>query len=147
MMPARLLTQETFWANAPPITGPETEPMAHMPLIIPNHWPLSRSGTRSVTTISVRAISPPPPMPCKERPTRRVENSLATAQTIAPTRKNTKPVRIIGLRPKMWEKEAKLGWKMVEQSKNDVPDQKASMADPLSFWAMIYQGSNLLIDS
>lgn len=40
----------------------------------------------------------------------------------------------------MWEKEAKFGWKMVEQSKKDVPDQKASIADPLSFWAMICEG-------
>ena len=37
----------------------------------------------------------------------------------------------------MWEKDAKLGWKMVEQSRKDVPDQKASMAVPLSFRATI----------
>ena len=115
------------------MTGPETEPMAHIPLMMPNHWPLKRSGTKSVTTISVKAIRPPPPMPCSERPTRRTANSLATAQMMAPTVKKTKAVKIMGLRPKMWEKEAKLGWKMVEQSKKDVPDQKASMAEPLSF--------------
>lgn len=91
----------------------------------------------SVTTISVKAIKPPPPTPCSERPTRRVVKLLATAQIMAPTVKNTKAVKIMGFRPKMWEKEAKLGWKMVEQRRKEVPDQKASMAEPLSFWAMI----------
>lgn len=33
---------------------------------------------------------------------------------------------------------------MVEQSRKDVPDQKASIADPLSFCAIIYKhGSNI----
>ncbi|KAL8726934.1 MAG: hypothetical protein Q9181_005881 [Wetmoreana brouardii] len=63
----------------------------------------------SVTTISVKAISPPPPTPCKERPTNKTLKSLETAATTAPTRKKTSPVMTIGFLPKMWEKLAKLG--------------------------------------
>ena len=83
--------------------------------------------------ISVNAISPPPPMPWMDRPTSNVAKFRASAETRAPTRKRARPVKIIGFRPKMWEKEAKFGWKMVEQSKKEVPDQKASIAVPRSF--------------
>lgn len=33
---------------------------------------------------------------------------------------------------------------MVEQSRKDVPDQKASIADPLSFWAIIYKHRSII---
>jgi hypothetical protein len=42
-----------------------------------------------------------------------------------------------GLRPKMWEKEPRTGWKIVEVRRKEVPDQKASIAVPLSTLAMI----------
>ena len=45
----------------------------------------------------------------------------------------------------MCEKEAKLGWNMVEVRRKDVPDQKASIAVPLSFCAMIYISVNVMI--
>jgi hypothetical protein len=38
--------------------------------------------------------------------------------------------RIRGLRPRVWEREAKVGWKTVEESRNEVPHQKADRASP-----------------
>ena len=130
-------TQETFCAKAPPIMGPVTDPTDHMALIMPNHWPRSLKGTRSVTTISVSTINAPPPIPCRERPTSNVAKLFASPQTMAPTIKKTREIIITGFRPKMWEKEAKFGWKIVEQRRKEVPDQKASIAVPLSLSAMI----------
>lgn len=80
---------------------------------------------------------PPPPTPWIDRPIRITVKLLATAGTMEPTVKKRRAMRISGLRPKMFEKEPKAGWKTVEHSKNDVPDQKASMAVPLSFSAMV----------
>jgi hypothetical protein len=81
---------------------------------------------------------------------------FATAETMAPTQKNKMDVNTAGRRPKIFDNDAKLGWKTikylsflllgsrvcyiapVEQSRNEVPAQKASMAVPLSSSAMIY---------
>ena len=117
--------------------GPVTDPIDHIPLIIPKYCPRNLNGIRSVTMISISTNKPPPPTPCRERPTSSVAKSFATAATIAPIKKKTRAIRIIGFRPKMWEKEAKFGWKMVEQRRKEVPDQKASIAVPLSLSAMI----------
>ncbi len=130
-------TQVTFCAKAPPMIGPVTEPMDHIALIMPNHCPRILNGTRSVTTMSVSTSSPPPPIPCRERPTSNVAKSFATPATIAPIIKRTRAVIITGFRPKMWEKEAKFGWKIVEQRRKEVPDQKASIAVPLSLSVII----------
>ena len=116
--------------------GPVTLPMLHILLINPNHCPLNLNGTRSVTTISVKAISPPPPIPWSERPTNKGPKLFETDATMAPTKKKTRATMITGLRPKICEKEAKLGWKMVEVRRKDVPAQKASIAVPLSCLAM-----------
>lgn len=45
-----------------------------------------------------------------------------------------------GLRPKMLESEPVMGWKTVEVRRKEVPAQKASIAVPPSFWAMIWLG-------
>lgn len=37
----RCLTQDKACVNVPPTIGPVTEPMLHIALIIPNHWPLA----------------------------------------------------------------------------------------------------------
>jgi len=42
-----------------------------------------------------------------------------------------------GLRPSVWESEAKVGWKTVEDRRKDVPHQKAAIALPWSDWATI----------
>ena len=118
-------THETFCAKAPPMTGPVTVPIAHTALMKPNHLPRSRRGTRSVTRISVRTRIPPPPMPCRDRPSKRTVKLFARAAVIAPAVKSKRAASITGLRPEMWEKEAKLGWNTVEVSRKDVPDQKA----------------------
>lgn len=131
------LTQETLCAKAPPIIGPVTDPTLHIALMIPNHWPLNRNGIKSVTRISVKAINPPPPIPWNDLPTSSMPKLLDKAATIAPIRKKTRAVITRGLRPKMCEKEAKLGWNIVEVRRKDVPDQKASIAVPLSFCDMI----------
>ncbi len=123
--------------------GPETEPILHIALMIPNHCPLKRKGTKSVTRISVKAINPPPPMPWNDLPTRSVPKSLARAATRAPIRKKIRPTITIGLRPKMCENEAKLGWKIVEHRRKDVPDQNASIAVPLSLCAMIWRAQSI----
>ena len=94
-------TQDTACANAPPTMGPVTEPTLHIALMIPNHWPLCLSGTKSVTRISVRAMSPPPPTPWRDLPTRRDPNPSAVAATMAPMRKKTRATITRVFRPKM----------------------------------------------
>lgn len=42
------------------------------------------------------------------------------------------------LRPKMWEKDPRIGWKTVDVKRNDVPLQNASMAEPPNAFAMIF---------
>jgi hypothetical protein len=73
---------------------------------------------------------PPPPTPCIERPMSITVKLSATAATIEPTVKKSIASRINGFLPKIFEKEANVGWNTVEQSRNEVPAQKASMAVP-----------------
>lgn len=80
--------------------------------------------------ISVREIMPPPPTPWMLRPTKREVKFWASAPTIAPTVKKRRATRRRGLRPSIYESEAKVGWKAVEDRRNDVPHQKAAMALP-----------------
>jgi hypothetical protein len=54
-----------------------------------------------------------------------------------PARKNTRDTIMTGIRPKMWLKDAKLGWSIADASRKDVPDQKASSAEPFSLFAMM----------
>ena len=89
------------WAKAPPIKGPVTEPMAHVRLWKPNHLPRSRNGTRSVMSISVRHMIPPPPRPWMVRPIKRVVKLWASAPIIAPSVKKTRATRRRDLRPSM----------------------------------------------
>jgi hypothetical protein len=58
---------------------------------------------------------------------------------MAPTRKKISATMITGLRPKICENEAKLGWKIVDVRRKEVPAQKASIALPLSCLAMIWK--------
>lgn len=95
--------------KAPPMMGPDTDPTAHIIDRKPKYFPRSRSGTRSVTMISVREMMPPPPMPWIDRPTRITVKLFATLATMAPAVKKTSAMRMSALRPKMSEREAKLG--------------------------------------
>jgi len=52
-----------------------------------------------------------------------------------------------GIRPKIWLKLAKFGWKTVDASKNEVPDQKASMAVPFNLCAMIGKATDIDVPS
>ena len=56
-------THVTSSENAPPTSGPETEPMAYMPLMIPKYCPLSLNGMRSQMMSWVSTMMPPPPIP------------------------------------------------------------------------------------
>ena len=100
---------DTFCAKAPPRIGPLTAPIAHCRLIRPNHFPRSRSVTRSVTMTYVSAMIPPPPTPWIDRPSRRTVKVLARLQTMAPMVKSINAARIRGLRPKMCENRAQVG--------------------------------------
>lgn len=71
-------------------------------------------------------------------PTSNVGMLVATEAMIVSTMKITSDARITGWRPMIWEKDAQDGWKTVEQSKKLVPHQKASMALPFSFVAIVY---------
>ena len=128
----KIQRQVASWAKAPPIRGPVTEPTAHVKLWKPNHLPRSRKGTRSVMRTSVRHMMPPPPRPWMVRPINRVVKFRASAPTIAPTVKKTRATRRRDLRPRMYDSDAKAGWKTVEDRKKDVPHQKAAMALPWS---------------
>jgi len=114
-----------------------TVPRAHIDEINANHLPRSRRGTMSQAIISVRAIIPPPPMPCTERPTRMTVKFFATAAIIAPAPNRARETYTRGLRPKMWEKLPMIGWNTVLVRRKLVPDQKASIAVPPSVFAMM----------
>jgi hypothetical protein len=73
---------------------------------------------------------PPPPIPWTDLPARRTAGVDATEAMIVPIVKMTRAQRRTGLRPKMWLKEAQLGWKTVDVRRKEVPAQKASMAVP-----------------
>lgn len=133
----KIQVQSTFSANPPPSSGPTTVPRAHMELMKLNHLPRSRRGTRSVTTISVSAITPPPPMPWMDLPTRMTPKLFATAAMMAPTPKKVKLMKMIGFRPKMELKFPSTGWKTVVVRRKAVPAQNASIAVPPSSFAMM----------
>ncbi len=90
-------------------TYPLTLPIAHIILISPNHLPLSLNVTRSVTITYVKAMIPPPPTPWTLLPTSKTVKSRANAAMMVPAVKKVKASKTIGLRPKMCEKDAKLG--------------------------------------
>ena len=85
MLIQKIHLQDTFWEKAPPISGPVTDPIAHILPRYPNHAtlcqlrvcygciltdspPRADNGTRSVTSISPSVRIPPPPIPCMDRP-------------------------------------------------------------------------------
>lgn len=76
-------------------------------------------------------------MPWTVRPANNRVKFLAMPAIMTPMKNNANEVMITGIRPKIWLKEAKLGWKTVDDSKKDVPAQKASSAEPWSFLAMM----------
>lgn len=49
----------------------------------------------------------------------------------------------MGLRPNTVLNDPRTGWNTVHVRRNDVPDQNASMADPLSFFAITYAGQSV----
>src|ERR1700712_3736066 len=99
-------------------------------------------------------MSPPPPTPWIDRPTRSSVKLLAAEAVIAPTVKSPRANKRTGVLPNIWDKEAHVGWKTVDVRRNDVPVlihklagtkdaqygtyQNASIADPLSFRAIDY---------
>lgn len=72
-----------------------------------------------------------------ERPTRITVKLPATAAMIDPAKKKPRLMYIKVLRPNMCENDPSTGWKTVDVKRNDVPDQKASMAEPPRALAMI----------
>jgi len=63
----------------------------------------------SVTITSLRAMIPPPPTPWIDRPTSIYVKFFATLATTVPTKKNVRAVSTSGLRPNMFEDDAKFG--------------------------------------
>jgi hypothetical protein len=72
---------------------------------------------------------------------------LASPATNAPIANNVSAPNTNGLRPKICEKDAKLGWKTVDVRRKEVPDQKASMAVPWSFAAMMGSATERVVAS
>jgi hypothetical protein len=72
---------------------------------------------------------------------------LASPATNAPIANNVSAPNTNGLRPKICEKDAKLGWKTVDVRRKEVPDQKASMAVPCSFAAMMGRATERVVAS
>ncbi len=66
---------------------------------------------------------------------------------MTPTKKNAMLAIITGIRPKIWLKLAKLGWNTVDARRKDVPAQKASMAVPWSFFAMMGRATDMEVPS
>lgn len=101
----------------------------------------------SVNMISVRAMIPPAPTPCSDRPIKRTVKLLARAPASDPAVKITIATRSKGFRPNMFEKLPYAGWNTVEQRRNDVPAQKASTAEPCSFSAMMGRATEIEVAS
>jgi hypothetical protein len=72
---------------------------------------------------------------------------LASPATNAPIANKVSAPNTNGLRPKICEKDAKLGWKTVDVRRKEVPDQKASMAVPWSFAAMMGRATERVVAS
>jgi hypothetical protein len=72
---------------------------------------------------------------------------LASPATNAPIANKVSAPNTNGLRPKICEKDAKLGWKTVDVRRKEVPDQKASMAVPCSFAAMMGSATERVVAS
>lgn len=87
---------------------------------------------------------PPPPIPWIDLPVSRSAKSFERAAIMTPTKNKVVETMMTGILPKMWLKDAKVGCSTVDASRNEVPAQKASMADPCSFLAMM--GRATLID-
>lgn len=98
-----------FCARPPPTMGPATVPSAQTLFSTPNHFPRCLSGMRSVIRISLSATTPPPPTPCRVRPTIKTVKFLAMAAIMEPTVKNTKAMIIFDVlfhqRPRKVRKE------------------------------------------
>lgn len=62
---------------------------------------------------------------------------VAAVQIAVPAVKMRSAEISTGLRPKMWEKDAKVGWNTVEVRRKEVPAQKACIAVPLSSFAIV----------
>lgn len=137
MFSQKIQRQSAFSAKAPPMTGPMTDPIAHIRLMIAIHFPRSRNVTRSAITTYVRATRPPPPTPWILLPTSMVAIFLATEATMVPIEKIMSAARRTDWRPIICEKDAHEGWKTVEQSKKLVPHQKAWIAVPCKLVAMV----------
>lgn len=121
-----------------PVIGPTTVPRAHIAEIREKYWPRMASGTISVTTISVRQMTPPPPVPWILRPTSMRVKLSASAAMIAPARKRARLMKMRGFRPKIWLNEPMTGCHTVDVSRKDVPAQNASMPLPWRAFAIIY---------
>lgn len=65
--------------------------------------------------------------------------SSAREQMMVPTVKMMRAVTSTILRPMMCEKDAHAGWKTVAVRRKDVPVQKALIAVPLSFLAIVWE--------
>jgi hypothetical protein len=64
------------------------------------------------------------------RPTSIGAKVLATLETMTPTRKRMMHTVKTGIRPKIWDRAAKGGWKTAELRRKLVPVQNASIALP-----------------
>lgn len=72
---------------------------------------------------------------------------LAAAGMIDPARKKARLMYIKALRPKTCENDPMIGWNTVDVRRNEVPDQNASMAEPLSAFAMIGRATEIDVAS
>jgi hypothetical protein len=95
--------------NHEPMTGPRTDPIAHIIEMIDIHFPLSRRVTMSVRTTYVKDTKPPPPTPWIHLPTSRSSTLWAIEQTIVPIVNSSNAAKITDLRPMTCEKEAHEG--------------------------------------
>ena len=82
--------QSTNSLNAAPMMGPQTPPPAIGRAYKPRYSGRSFKLVMSARMISLKTSSPPPPRPCKMRPTIKTGMLLATPKTMDPTKKSRK---------------------------------------------------------
>lgn len=102
-------THDVASTMAPPRIGPVTVPSAQGTLMNPNHCPRNRKGTRSVTMMSVTAVTPPIPIPCKHLPLNITVKLPACAAIRHPAASAVAHRVKAFLPPKMSDKHAQLG--------------------------------------
>ena len=95
----KIIDQCAYFASPPPRIGPAKLATAQTVVMYATDHARSRGEAISPITVCASAISPPPPMPCPQRPTIIIPMLGERAQMMDPTIKVPMPPNSTALRP------------------------------------------------